>query len=129
VVRFWTSPFEDFERAFDQLFDELLIGPWRTAARRIPSEHAIVMDRGDRYEVQISTAGMDPQQMGIEVTEHRLAVRAQTVGGGTSERSFNFPEPVERESVTVQWSDHVLRIVLPKKSEKRPVKSRKNAKT
>jgi len=129
VARFWTSPFEDFERAFDQLFDELLIGPWRTAARRIPSEHAIVIDRGDRYEVQISTAGLDPQQIGIEVTENSLTVRAQTIGGGTSERVFNFPEPVERESVTVHWSDHVLRIVLPKKSEKRPVKSRKDTKT
>ena len=129
MARFWTSPFEDFERAFDQLFDELLIGPWRTVAQRIPSQHAIVMDRGDRYEVQISTAGLDPQQMGIEVTENSLTVRARTVGGGTSERSFNFPEPVEREFATVHWSDHVLRVVLPKKKEKRSVKSGKNAKT
>jgi len=129
VARFWTSPFEDFERAFDQLFDELLIGPWRTVVRRVPSQHAIVMDRGDRYEVQISTVGLDPQQMGIEVTENSLTVRARTIGGGTSERSFNFPEPVERESATAHWSDHVLRVVLPKKSEKRSVKSGKNAKT
>lgn len=129
MARFWTSPFEDFERAFDQLFDELLIGPWRTVARRVPSEHAIVFDRGDRYEVQISTAGLDPKHMAIEVTENSLTVRAQTVGGGTSERSFSFSEPVERESVKAHWSDHVLRIVLPKKSEKRPVKSRKDTKT
>ncbi len=129
MARFWTSPFEDFERAFDQLFDELLIGPWRAVAQRIPSEHAIVFDRGDRYEVQISTAGLDPKQMAIEVSENSLTVRAQTVGGGSSERSFSFPEAVERESVKAHWSDHALQIVLPKKSEKRPVKSRKNTKT
>lgn len=129
MARFWTSPFEDFERAFDQLFEELLIDPWRTVAQRIPSEHAIVFDRGDRYEVQISTAGLDPKHLAIEAADNSLTVRAQTVGGGTSERSFNFPEPVERESVKAHWSDHVLQIVLPKKSEKRPVKSRKNTKT
>ncbi len=67
--------------------------------------------------------------MAIEVTGNSLTVRAQTVGGGASERSFSFPEPVERESVKAHWSDHVLRIVLPKKSEKRPVKSRKDTKT
>lgn len=118
MARFWTSPFEDFERAFDQLFKELLIDRWRAAGRRIPSEHAIVMDCGNRYEVQISTAGLDPRQLSIEVDENRLTVHGPTAGGGKSEQSFTFAAAVDRDAVTVRWSDHVLLIFLPKRKKR-----------
>jgi len=128
VARFWTSPFEDFDRAFDQLFEELLIGRWRVSTRRIPGEHAIVMDCGNHYEVQLSTAGLDPQQLGIEVDENRLTVRGPTAGGSMSEHSFTFADAVDRDAVTVRWSEHVLFIFLPKR-KKRPVAARKSKET
>lgn len=128
MARFWTSPFEDFDRAFDQLFEELLIGRWRVSTRRIPGQHAIVMDCGNHYEVQISTAGLDPQQLGIEVDENRLTVHGPTAGGGESEQSFTFADAVDRDAVTVRWSDHVLLIFLPKR-KKRSLAARKSKQT
>jgi HSP20 family molecular chaperone IbpA len=128
VTRFWTSPFEDFDRAFDQLFEELLIGRWRPAVHRLPGQHAIVMDCGNHYEVQLSTAGLDPQQLSIEVNENRLTVHGPTVGGGKSEQTFTFETPVDRESVTVRWSEHVLFVFLPK-LKKRSVAARKTKPT
>jgi len=128
VARSWTSPFEDFDRAFDQLFEELLIDRWRATTRRILGEHAIVMDCGNHYEVQISTAGLDPQQLGIEVDENRLTVYWPTAGSSKSERSFEFADAVDRDAVTVRWSDHVLFIVLPKR-KKRSLAARKSKQT
>lgn len=118
MARSWTSPFEDFDRVFDQLFEELLIDRWRVSTRRIPGEHAIVMDCGNHYEVQISTAGLDPQQLGMEVDENRLTVHGTTAGGSKSEHSFTFADPVDRDAVTVRWSDHVLFILLPKRKKR-----------
>ena len=128
MARSWTSPFEDFDRAFDQLFEELLIDRWRATTRRILGEHAIVMDCGNHYEVQISTAGLDPQQLGIEVDENRLTVYWPTAGSSKSERSFEFADAVDRDAVTVRWSDHVLFIVLPKR-KKRSLAARKSKQT
>lgn len=128
MARFWTSPFEDFNRAFDQLFEELLIDRWRATTRRMPGEHAIVMDCGNRYEVQISTAGLDPQQLGIEVDENRLTVHGPTAGGSKSEHSFTFADAVDRDAVTVRWSDQVLFIFLPKR-KKRSLAVRKSKET
>lgn len=119
MARFWTTPFEDFDRAFDQLFEELLITRWRSTARRSPREHAIVIDCGNHYEVQLSTEDLDPQQqVGIEVDENRLTVHGATAGGGKSEHSFTFADPVDRDSVTVRWSDNVLFVLLPKRKRR-----------
>jgi HSP20 family molecular chaperone IbpA len=126
VARSWTSPFEDFERVFDQLFEELLIDRWRVSTRRLPGEHAIVMDCGNHYEVQISTAGLDPQQLGMEVGEDRLTVRGTTASGGKSEHSFTFADAVDRDAVTVRWSDHVLFILLPKRKKRLPARKSKD---
>ena len=128
MARLWTSPFEDFDRAFDQLFEELLIDRWRATTRRMPGDHAIVMDCGSRYEVQISTAGLDPQKLEIEVDENRLTVHGPTGGGGKSEHSFTFADAVDRDAVTARWSNHVLLIVLPKR-KKRSLAARKSKQT
>ena len=87
-----------------------------------------MMDCGNRYEVQISTTGLDPHQLGIEVDEQRLTLRGPTTGGSKWEHSFTFPDAVDREAVTVRWSDHLLFIFLPKR-KKRSVASRKSKET
>jgi len=87
------------------------------------------MDCGNHYEVQISTADLDPQQqVGIEVDENRVTVHGATASGGKSEHSFTFADPVERDSVTVRWSDNVLFILLPKR-KKRALAPRKRNET
>lgn len=128
MARFWTSPFEEFERAFDQLFEELLIDRWRTAGRRLGRERAIVIDCGSRYEVQISTAGLAHQQLGLDIDDHHLTVRAPNAGGGNWERSFTFKDAIDRDAVTTHWSDHVLFVVLLKR-KKRSLTARKTKET
>lgn len=128
MARFWTSPFEEFDHVFDQLFDELLIGRWRTATRS-GGEHAIVTDYGNRYEVQISTAVLSPhQQVGLEVDDNHLTVSGATAVGGKAEHSFSFKDPIERNAVTARWFDSVLFISLPKR-RKRSVAARKSTET
>ncbi|HTY55364.1 MAG TPA: Hsp20/alpha crystallin family protein [Candidatus Binataceae bacterium] len=128
MARSFTSPFDDFNQVFDELFDELLIGRWRAAAR-VSADQAIVMDCGNRYEIQISTATLDRQQnVEIAVDENRVTVRGANLGGGKTEHSITLTEPVDREGVAARWFDHVLFILLPKR-KKRSLAARKRTET
>ena len=78
-----------------------------------------MIDCGSRYEIQISTAGLDPQQqVEIEVGETSLTVHGAAARGDKSEHSFTFADLVDRDAVTVRWSDHVLFILVPKRKKR-----------
>ena len=76
---------EDFERAFDEFFDEMLISRWRRAAERDEFENAQVLDHPDRYEVRIAVPNVDPERIEIDVAGQRLSVRAPAGSEGTFE--------------------------------------------
>lgn len=109
--------FGDFARAFDELFEDLLISRWRESPRRT-LDRALVADHGLQYEVKIPTAGADPNSVGVEVSDRRLIVR---IPGPSSvvENVFDFAQPVDCEGVSAKWSSGVLSIVLPKKRGRR----------
>ena len=64
----------NFERACDELFDEWL-GRWHGAAAPGASGGAVVVDRGEEYEVRIEAAVEDPEVIHVEVSEAGLIVR------------------------------------------------------
>jgi HSP20 family molecular chaperone IbpA len=93
-----------------------LIDRWRVGSQ---AAAALVEDKKLRYEVRIPTAGANPRQTEIEVTEYRLRVRLRAGASKVSERSFSFTQPVDREAVTAHWSDDTLLIILPKQKVRR----------
>lgn len=109
--------FGDFERAFDEVFEDLLITRWRETRRRT-LDRALVTDHGPHYEVTVPTAGADPNAVAVEVSDWRLVVRFPGPSGEV-ENTFDFEHPVECESVSAKWNSGVLRIVLPKKRGRR----------
>lgn len=102
--------FGDFERAVDQLFEDMLLSRWRAPA----VERALVIDHGAYYEARIAAAGADPRLMEIEVSERRLRVRMP----GTArpvDHTFELSHAVYPAGVTARWRGEVLEITLPKK--------------
>ena|SRR5437588_692299 len=114
VAKHWPSAFEQFEDAIDQLFDDILIQRWRERPTGFASE-AVISERPDAYEVQIATGGADPNTLDVEVTEHRLAIRATGPGGLRIERSFSFETAIDRDAVNAKWTERKLIVTLPKK--------------
>jgi len=108
-----SDAFEDFERVFDSLFDDLLISRWRGS---VAADHGDVevADRGDHYEVRMARLHADPDRLEIEATDRRLIVR---IAGdpGRPQRVVNFPHHIEAEAVTARLEDAELRILLPKR--------------
>src|ERR1022692_1919830 len=66
----------DFQRAFDEFFDEMLIDRWKRGTPAPEFERAQVIDHRDRYEVRVAAVGVDPAKIEAEVSGQRLAVRA-----------------------------------------------------
>ena len=109
----------DFERAFDEFFDELLIDRWKCGMPPVDFERAQVIDHPDRYEVRVAAVGVDPAKIQAEVSGQRLALRMPDKLGGTLESSFAFSDSIDGESSTAKWSEGTLVITVPKKKGRR----------
>ena len=109
----------DFERAFDEFFDEMLIDRWKCAAPSVEFERAQVIEHRDRYEVRVAAVGVDPAKIHAEVSGQRLAVRVPDKLGGMLESSFAFSDSIDGEASTAKWSEGTLVITLPKKKGRR----------
>ena len=109
----------DFERAFDEFFDEMLIDRWKGGAPGVEFERAQVIDYRDRYEVRVAAVGVDPAKIQAEVSGQRLAVRMPDQLGGMLDSSFAFSDSIDGEASTAKWSEGTLVITLPKKKGRR----------
>jgi len=109
----------DFERAFDEFFDEMLIDRWKRATPAPEFERAQVIAHRLRYEVRDAAVGVDPAKIHAEVSGQRLAVRVPDKLGGMLESSFAFSDSIDGEASTAKWSEGTLVITLPKKKGRR----------
>ncbi len=108
-----TSWFKDFERLFDELFEESLPARWRRTAGW---QDAVVRDCGRHYEIELATVGVEPEGLSVEVVGNEVLVRdrdGQPIG------RFGFPAPIDAEAVSARWSDGVLRLAVPKRPSRR----------
>ena len=109
----------DFERAFEEFFDEMLISRWRRVRMPDELENAQDLDHPDRYEVRIVAPNLNPERAEIDVAGQRLSVRAPVGPEGIFETAYSFAAPIEAEAVKARWSDHTLVIIVPKQKPKR----------
>jgi HSP20 family molecular chaperone IbpA len=109
----------DFERAFDQFFDEMLIAPWKRGPLAADFERAQVIEHSDRYEVRLEAIGVDPAEIEAEVSGQRLAVRVRGKLGAILDGSFEFAEPINGEASSAKWSEGTLVVILPKQKSRR----------
>jgi HSP20 family molecular chaperone IbpA len=110
---------EDFDRAFDEFFDELLIDRWKCGTESGLFERAEVTDHPDRYEVHVAALGVDPAKIHVEISGQRLALRIPETLGGMVQRSISFSAAIDGEASTAKWSHGTLIITLPKKKARR----------
>ncbi len=110
---------EDFEKALDEFFDEMLISRWRRAPEQDEFEKAQILDHPDRYEVRIAVPNVDPERVEIDVAGQRLSVRLPSGSEGTFETAYSFAVPIEAEAVQARWTDRTLVVIIPKQKPKR----------
>ncbi|HLK87632.1 MAG TPA: Hsp20/alpha crystallin family protein [Candidatus Binataceae bacterium] len=117
-----TTTLREFERACDELFDEWL-GRWRGGGPAAGSAGgiagAVVVDRGQEYEVRIEAPVENPEVIEVEVNQVDLVVRIPAGTYPAVERRMTFASAIDRDRTVARWADGVLTIVLPKSRGRR----------
>jgi HSP20 family molecular chaperone IbpA len=106
-----------FERACDELFDELL-GRWRSKPLGA-DVLAVKVDRGDRYEVRVEAAVSDPRAIEVEVSVSHLVVRIPPGARPGAHHTITFAHRVDSDRTTARWSEGALTVTLPKQPGRR----------
>lgn len=107
------SWFKDFDRAFDEFFEDALLARWRRTA---DWQDAMVRDCGSHYEIKLAAAGAEPEGLSVELIGSEVMVRDHD---GRAIGRFAFATPIDATAVRARWSDGELLIAVPKRQSRR----------
>lgn len=103
----------EFDRAFNEVFEDLLIKRWRGPTGVRSFGKALVLEDDDNYRVKIVLPGLEPEELEVEVSEWRLTVRAPSAEG-QDESTFDFSRRIDTERVTARFEAGILEVTVPK---------------
>jgi len=104
---------EKFDRAFNEVFEDLLIKRWRGPGLVPNFGKALVAEDEENYQVKIALPDADPRKLEVEVSEWRLAVRAPMMQG-LAESTLDFSHRIDIERVTARFDAGILEVLAPK---------------
>jgi HSP20 family molecular chaperone IbpA len=104
---------DEFDRAFNEVFEDLLIKRWRRPGRVRDYGKALVVEDDENYRIKIAMPDIDPQQIEVEVSEWRLVVRTP-MAQGRGENTLDFSHRIDTERVTARFEADILEVLAPK---------------
>jgi HSP20 family molecular chaperone IbpA len=105
---------EEFDRVFNDLFEDLLIKRWRPVPGRVRNlGKALVVEDEECYRVKMALPDADPRQLEVEVNEWRLVVRSR-MAPEVEENTLDFSHCVDTERVTARFGGGILEVLAPK---------------
>lgn len=142
------SPFEDFERAFDQFFPRGWMKPFhfgQPSWSHLPAPfegrmpHVDVVDRDKEVFVKAELPGVDKNDVEIAMTDRSLTINASIkaeekeedgdfhrceISKGSFSRTISLPSEVDTDKAKAKFKNGVLKITIPKvkKSEHKKIK-------
>lgn len=125
------STYYDLPRNLDSFFEEL----WRPSSlsqRRVSYPPVNISESEEAIIVMSEIPGMDTGDIELTLNEKSLAIRGtkkNEVGNyyrqerptGSFQRIINLNVPVQADAIKASMKDGVLRVVLPKAKESRPL--------
>ncbi len=125
------STYYDLPRSMDSFFEELW-KPSSLSQRRMAYPPVNISEDAENIIVMSEIPGMDTNDIELTLNEKSLTIKGakkSEVGNyyrqerptGNFQRIVNLNIPVQVDAVTASMKDGVLRIVLPKARESRPV--------
>jgi HSP20 family protein len=125
------STYYDLPRSMDSFFEELW-KPSSLSQRRMAYPPVNISEDVENIIVMSEIPGMDTEDIDLTLNEKSLIIKGakkselgsyyrQERPTGNFQRIVNLNIPVQVEAVTASMKDGVLRIVLPKAKESKPV--------
>ena len=125
-----------FRREMDRLFDQFFRDTEGTASETFTPQTNVAETEND-FEVTLDLPGIKPEDFDIELQGGQLVVRGEKKQEkeekdktfhrveryhGTFRRVIPLPADVNEEKVTAQYTDGVLKIIIPKAERAKPKK-------
>lgn len=104
---------QEFDRVFNEVFEDLLINRWRARGGTRNYGDALVVEDEDKYRVRIAAPDADPNELAVEVSEWRLVLRIPTEHG-PKDRALDFSHAIDTERVTARFEAGMLEVTVPK---------------
>ena len=142
------SPFEDFERIFDEVWPSRWMTPFsfgRPSWSHLPAPfegrtpHVDVVDRENEIFVKAELPGVDKDDVEITMTGNSVTIKGSTkaeekeedgsyyrceISQGSFARTVSLPSEVDTEKAKAKFKHGVLKLTIPKmkKSERKSIK-------
>ena len=142
------------ESLFDEFFDDFFDFPafddkaMQKAQKKLYGRHAAnmmktdVQEHDDHYEVDIDLPGFKKDEIGLELKDGYLIIKASTKNSkdekdakgkyirkeryeGSCNRSFYVGDAITQDDIKAKFEDGVLKITVPKKEAKPQVEEKK----
>ena len=141
LVRFNNSPElrrmqNEFDRLFEGFFPNVVATNNGTNGSAVWSPRVDLSESDDAYTLQLDVPGIDKKDIHInfhdgtltisgerkssEKTENENVVRIER-SFGEFRRTFNLPQTIKVDAIDAKYKDGVLKIVVPKAEEVKPV--------
>jgi HSP20 family molecular chaperone IbpA len=104
---------EEFDRVFDEAFEDLLIRRWRRPVRVRDLGKALIVEDEENYRIKIAIPDANPQELEVAVSEWRLTVR-NTITLGKGEETLDFAHRIDTQGVTARFAAGILEVFAPK---------------
>lgn len=131
--KFFSLPLR-LPKELDRLFDELIHRPWGVKDELLEWNPSVdVYETEEAFIVEADLPGMKREDVKVEVKEDSFILRGRRSSeqrrsnerfycqersfGGFS-RQMALPEPVDKNKIKAEFSDGVLRVILPKLKRK-----------
>jgi HSP20 family molecular chaperone IbpA len=104
---------EEFDRALNEVIEDLLIRRWRGPGQVRNLGKALVVEDEETYRVKITLPDADPDKLEAEVSEWRLVVRTPATPA-PEETVLDFSHRVDIGRVTARFAAGRLEVLVPK---------------
>jgi HSP20 family molecular chaperone IbpA len=104
---------DEFDRAFNEVFEDLLIKRWRRPGHVRDYGKALIVEDDENYRIKIAMPNIDPRQIEVEAGAWRLVVRAP-MAHGRGENTLDFSHRIDTERVTARFEADTLEVLAPK---------------
>ena len=104
---------DEFDRAFNEVFEDLLIKRWRRPGHVRDYGKALIVEDDENYRIRIAMPNIDPRQIEVEAGAWRLVVRVPTAHG-QRENTLDFSHRIDTEHVTARFEAGILEVLAPK---------------
>lgn len=106
--------FNEFDHLFDSLIDS------RVSAR--PQFSYDLKDNEENFLFSLDLPGVDEKDITIELKDGVLSISGERESYGRIRKSFSLPKSVDQEKIEAEYTNGVLRVLLPKKEAAQPRK-------